>query len=307
MSLFLQSVYLSAALSLLYIFLLYRSHPFRHLPAVPTVLAFAAGMVSVLLVSAVRRIVPVAPIDSSVAALFSAAAIEEAAKLLLAVGVILRLRFPNVAEPMDVAIYFGVLGVGFGIYEDFWYIFSTSYPSWIGGDAGRFNEIFRGIALARAFPGHILFNGISGFLLGRAIFARGLGRATWALGGLALAILLHAGFNELAILDQPLLLLTYVILLVGLFLGLRRRSKSQSPFSALIRYLETDEKADQAWALDKPPSDYLLAEGFAWPGRRRGGLFQFYPVILSLCILFPLLLIVVYLANRIVMLGAAPI
>ena len=306
MSLFLQSVYLSAMLSLLYIFLLYRSHPFRRLPAVPTVLAFAAGMVSVLLVSAIRRIVPIAPIDSSVASLFSAAAIEETAKLLLALAVIFRLRFPNVAEPMDVAIYLGVLGVGFGIYEDFWYIFSTSYPSWIGGDVGRFNEIFRGIALARAFPGHILFNGISGFLLGRAVFARGLGRATWALGGLALATLLHAGFNGLAVLDQPFLLLTYVILLVGLFLGLRRGAKARSPFSALIRYLESGQKPDHAWALKRAPSDYLLAEGFAWPGRRRGGLFQFYPVILSLCILFPLLLIIVYLANRVVTLGASP-
>ncbi|MGB2982475.1 MAG: PrsW family glutamic-type intramembrane protease [Candidatus Bipolaricaulia bacterium] len=295
MSLFLQSTYLSAALSLVYIYLLYRSHPHRRLPAAPTVLAFAAGMLAVSLVVAVRRVVPIAPIEAAASALFAAAAVEEVAKLLLALATIWRLRFPNVVEPIDVAILFGVLGVGFGIYEDFWYIFSATYTSWIAGDIGRFNEVFRGIVLARAFPGHILFNGISGFLLGHALFAKRARRLSWILAGLALAILLHAGFNWVAINGEPPLLIAYVVGLVGLFLGLRRRLMARSPFAALIRRIESEEGE---WTFDREPIEYLFADGFGWPGRRRGGLFQFYPVVLSLCVLFPLLLIAVYFVNR---------
>jgi RsiW-degrading membrane proteinase PrsW (M82 family) len=303
MSLFLQSVYISAALSLVYIYLLYRSHPYRRLPASSTVLAFAAGMIAVVVVTVLRRVLPIGPIESSIGALLAAAAIEEVAKLLLATATVLRLRFPHVAEPLDVAILMGVVGVGFGIYEDFWYIFSISYPSWIAGDAGRFVEIFRGITLARAFPGHILFNGISGFLLGWGVASGGRRRALWILGGLALAVGLHAGFNGVALVRGPFLLLTYVLVLVGIYLGLRRRALRRSPFGALIRALSDKTSEPRAWPYERPMLDYLLADGFAWPGKRGGGLFQFYPVIFSLCVLFPLLLIGTYFANRLMMLG----
>ncbi|MFC2077740.1 PrsW family glutamic-type intramembrane protease [Candidatus Bipolaricaulota bacterium] len=295
MSLFLQSTYLSAALSLVYIYLLYRSHPFRRIPSGPTLLAFAVGMVAVVPVVAFRRVVPLGPIESSVWILILAAAIEEGAKLLVALATIWRYRFPNVVEPLDFAIYFGVLGVGFGIYEDFWYIFSATYTSWIAGDIGRFNEVFRGIALARAFPGHILFNGIAGFLLGYAFFANGARRRGWILGGLSLAILLHVGFNWIATVGETPLLITYIVLLVGVFLGLRRREMGRSPFAALIRYTE---RGESGWRFDRAPIAYLFADGFDWPGKRRGGFFQFYPVAFSLCVLFPLLLIGVYFVNR---------
>jgi len=305
MSLLLQSIYLSAGLSLLYIFVLYRSHPHRRLPAVPTVIAFAVGMAAVVVVAAAERAFPIPPIESSTAALLAAAAIEEGAKLLLAGVTVLRFRFPNIAEPLDVAILLGVIGVGFGVYEDFAYIFGASYPSWLAGDVARFNEVFRGITLARAFPGHILFNGIAGFLLGRAVFATDWRRkAAWILGGLALATALHVGFNELALLKAPILLIAYLVFLVGVFIALRRGAVRRSPFSTLIRRLEADPPDEGSWPFERPALDYLLAEGFPWPGRPRGGLFQFYPVILSLCVLFPLLLISFYVATRLVTLGA---
>ena len=298
MTLFLQTTYLSAALSLLYIFLLYRSHPYRRLPTVSTIAAFVAGMVAVVVVVIVRRLVPIGPIESSASALFAASAIEEAAKLALAMATIWHLRFPNVAEPIDFAILFGVVGIGFGIYEDFWYIFSATYSSWIAGDVGRFDEVFRLIVLARAFPGHILFNAISGFLLGYAYFKRRAGRkGLWLLLAFLVAVLLHAGFNGIAVAGEAPLLLAYVVLLIGVYIGLRRVAAARSPFALLIRYIRKEEGA-KAWTLDRAPAEYLLAEGFDWPGKRRGGLFQFYPVILSLAILFPLLLIAVYFANR---------
>ena len=295
MDLLLRSTYLSAALSLLYIFLLYRSHPYRRLPAPATLLAFVVGMLSVVLVIAFRERVAIPPIDETLGALLAAAAVEEGAKLLAASVTVFRFRFPNVAEPLDIMLYLGIVGVGFGIYEDFWYIFATSYPSWIAGDPGRFAEVFRGIILARALPGHILFNAISGFLLGIAFFARG--RRRWMLGtaGIAAAVLLHAGFNLIAGWDQPLLLLTYAVILVGAFLGLRRWASARSPFAAVIRHVEDAA----AWTGERSAVSMLLAEGFAWPGKGRGGLFQFYPVILSLCVLFPLLILGVYFTSRV--------
>ena len=301
MSLFLRSTYLSAALSLAYIYALYRSHPYRRIPSVPTLLAFVVGMIAVIPVVALRRALPLAPIETSALALVTAALLEEAAKFLLAFVSIWHYRFPNIAEPFDLAIYFGVLGVGFGIYEDFWYIFSTTYPSWVAGDVGRFNEIFRGITLARAFPGHILFNAIAGFLLGFAFFASGRKRAAWIAASFLLALVLHVGFNGIAIVGESPLLLAYIVLLVGVFLGIRRRLKEQSPFAMLIRRVEGES---DAWRLQRSPASYLFADGFDWPAERRGGLFQFYPVVLSLCILFPLLLIGVYFVNRALLWGA---
>jgi len=167
MSLFLRSIYLSSALSLGYIFLLVKSNPYRRIPAAPAIVAFTAGMLAVIPVVAVKRFIPFDLNLASTAGLFLAASIEEVMKFSAFFLTGWRFRFPNAIGPLDFAIYFGILGVGFAVYEDFWYIFSVSYPSWTAGDPYRFSEIFHGIVLARAFPGHILFNGLAGFLVGR--------------------------------------------------------------------------------------------------------------------------------------------
>jgi len=61
----------------------------------------------------------------------------------------------------------------------------------------------------------------------------------------------------------------------------------------LIDYIEGRR---QDWPFSRPPLDYLFADGFSWPGRKKRGLFQF-----SLAILFPLLLMIVYLLSRLVL------
>jgi hypothetical protein len=296
MSLFFQSVYLSSALSLLYIFLLYRSHPLRRLPVAPTILVFAVGSLSVIPVVVLRWLLPGGAIESGVASRVLAAAVEEGVKFAALWATAWRFRFPNLIEPFDLAIYFGILGVGFGVYEDFWYIFSASYPSWVAGELVRFNEVFRGVVLARALPGHILFNALAGFLLGHGwVHGRRRGTIGWVAAGVGLAVLLHAGFNLIAESWGTIPLLTYLIVLVGCFLELRRRALAASPLAILIDYVEGKRRD---WPFARSPSDYLFAEGFGWPGRRTRGLFQFYPVVLSLTILFPLLFVIVYLINR---------
>lgn len=300
MTLFLRSLYTASALSIVYILLLLRSHPYRRMAMSPALVAFVAGTLSILPVVLLRRLLPIDPRHATLGAMLWAVLIEEAVKFLAAAGTIRHFRFPDVIEPMDVAIYFGVLGVGFGIYEDFWYVFSTSYPSWIAGDAARFSEVFRGISLARAFPGHILFNGLAGFLLGRAwLSERGRRRAWWAAGSFGVAVATHFAFNWVGRSAGMILLLAYVVALCGIFLGMRRRASANSPFADLQRLVAGKSVT---WTHGASPVDLLFAEGFDWPGRRRSVIFQFYPIILSLAILFPMLVVGVYFLTRLVLL-----
>ena len=300
MTLFLRSLYTASALSIVYILLLFRSHPHRRM-AMPTALvAFVAGILSILPVVVLRRLLPIDPGQAGLGAMLVAVLIEEAAKFLAAAGTIRHFRFPDVIEPIDVAITFGILGVGFGIYEDFWYVFSTSYPSWIAGDAARFSEVFRGISLARAFPGHILFNGLAGFLLGHAwLNERGRRRAMWVAGSVGVAVATHFVFNWVGRSGGMILLLAYVLALGGVYLGLRRWASSHSPFADLQRLVAGEPVV---WTHHASPVEILFAEGFDWPGRRRSVVFQFYPIILSLAILFPVLVVGVYFLNRLVLL-----
>jgi len=296
MSLFLRSIYLSSGLSLLYIFLLYRSNPLRRLPTTTVTLIFILGMAAVIPVVLIRYLLPLGNITTPFSAYVTAGLIEEGIKFLVMACTVWQLGFPDLAEPIDFAIYFGILGVGFGIYEDFWYIFSGSYEVWTAGDIGRFHEVFRVVVLARTFPGHILFNGLAGYLVGHARFLRmWRARLLWLFLGFLFAVALHGSFNLIASTGGAIPLLTYILLLVGLFLQLRRAALARSPFRALI-YMITEGR--DKWPYPRPPIDYLFAEGFSWPGKNKGGMFQVYPVVLSLLILYPLLVAVVYLANR---------
>ena len=296
MSLFLRAIYISSGLSLLYIFLLYRSNPLRRLPGPTVTLSFALGMAAVIPVVLLRHLLPVEHPAAPFSAYVGAGLIEEGVKFLVMATTIWRFGFPDLAEPIDLATYFGVLGAGFGIYEDFWYIFSGSYNVWIEGDIGRFHEVFGAIIRARSFPGHILFNGIAGYLVGHARFVR-VRRAQlfWLAGGFSLAIGLHGTFNLIAGAGGTIPLLAYCVLLVGLFLHLRQRALGCSPFRALIRLITEGEGK---WPYPRAPLSYLFAEGFSWPGKNRGGMFQAFPLSLSLIILYPLLVVAVYLINR---------
>jgi len=210
MSLFLRSVYISSGLSLLYIFLLYRSNPLRRLPGTTVTLSFAVGMCAVVPVVLFRRLFPLEPAASLFSAYVNAGLVEEGIKFLVLAGTIWWLGFPDLAEPIDFVVYLGVLGAGFGIYEDFWYIFSGSYNVWIDGDVGRFREVFSAIVLARSFPGHILFGGIAGCLVGYARFLRTWrARLPWLVGGFVLAVVLHGTFNVIASAGGTIPLLAY--------------------------------------------------------------------------------------------------
>jgi hypothetical protein len=300
MGLFLKSIYLASGLSLLYIFFLYRSHPMRRLSSTTITLTFVVGMSAVIPVALLRPLVVFDRGGLLFSAYVSAGLVEEAVKFAVMMATIWWYGFPDLAEPLDFAIYFGVLGVGFGVYEDFWYIFGSSYNLWLGGDVERFQEIFRAMILARAFPAHILFNALAGFLIGRAYFlGRWPTRLPWLLGGFLVAAATHGTFNLIAAWGGRILLLAYIVVLVGLFIYGRQRALLRSPFRTLIARITQGEK--EGWPYVRPPTDYLFAEGFSWPTKDQGGMFQIFPLALSLFILYPVLVSVVYFVHRFVM------
>jgi RsiW-degrading membrane proteinase PrsW (M82 family) len=301
MNLFLQAAYLSSASSLIYIALLYRSHPFRRLP-VPSVLStFAVGMLAVIPVAVVFRLLPGVTSDSLLGVTLVAPVVEESVKLALFAATIWRVGYPRLIEPLDYAIYFGILGIGFGIYEDFWYIFGNTYPSWISGDHGHFLEVFRWMVYARSFPGHVLFDTMAGFLIGWGMcLTRGKGRWAWWVGACATAVVSHGLFNLAAGQQGTLLLWSVVVSYVGIILALRRRAIAVSPFAALSAYIEGKRPS---WEFGITPVETLFAEGFAWPGKPKRSLLAFYPVTLSLIVLFPVLLSCVYFLHRLLLIG----
>ena len=297
MTLFLQSAYLSSAMSLLYIMLLVRSNPHRRLPLAPVLTTFVAGMMGVVMVVLLVRLIPVLSFEGTVGRAVIAPIVEESAKFLVFALTVRRLRYPNLIEPLDYAVLFGILGLGFGVYEDFWYIFGPSYPSWVAGDHGHFLEVFRWMVYARSFPGHILFNALAGFLLGWGVCqAKGKRRWVWFSGAFAVAIFTHSLFNLAASQRGTILLWSLVVLYLGAFLMLRRRALETSPFTLLRQLIDGTEIA---WTADVTPVEILFAEGFAWPGREKRTLLAFYPLTLSLVVLFPVLVSCVYFVHRI--------
>jgi RsiW-degrading membrane proteinase PrsW (M82 family) len=297
MSLFLKSIYLSSGLSLLYIYLLYRSHPWRRLPATTVTLTFVVGMLAVIPVALLRTVLPFDRGTTAFSAYVSAGLVEETVKFAAMLLTVWRYRFPDAVEPLDFAIFFGLLGVGFGVYEDFWYIFGGSYDLWLQGDLGRFGEVFNALLAARAFPGHILFNGLAGFLIGTArALRRDKRRFLYLVGAFLIAVAAHGTFNLIADVGGRIPLLAYIVTLIGLFVYARQLSASRSPFRALIGQIRGKEPS--GWAFPRPPIDYLFTEGFSWPQEGKGGMFQVFPIVLSLVILYPVLFGCVYLMHR---------
>jgi RsiW-degrading membrane proteinase PrsW (M82 family) len=287
MALFLRSLYLATALSFGYMLAVYYAHPARRLPLIPLMAAFVTGLLCVVPVIAVRALSGGGPGSAS---LLGTAALEEAVKLAAVLLLIARWREPELMEPLDLAVYFGILGVGFGVFEDFWYIFGSTSGSWLQGDIARFRAAFGWAVAARALPGHILFNAVSGLILGYSWSARDRRRrGALLLAAFASATVLHAGFNAAAEWGGTVLLLAYVTALVGLALALRRWAWAGSGFRAVIDAASSGEPPRSADAVK-----LLLAEGFGWPGRPRSRRFQLFPIALSLIVLYPLLFATVY-------------
>jgi RsiW-degrading membrane proteinase PrsW (M82 family) len=143
-----------------------------------------------------------------------AGAAEEALKFLVLARFLPRLR--GLDEPMDAIVYLGVVALGFTFYENIAYFLRFTAEGQraaaLTGDLTLYRQQLGFIFMARAVPGHLLFDTIAGFLLARAFLRGDLVR------GLApaflLATLLHGTWNLLAVAAGWGAFLGYAALLV---------------------------------------------------------------------------------------------
>ena len=144
-----------------------------------------------------------------------AGAAEEGLKFGVLAWVLPRLRGFN--EPMDVIVYLGVVALGFTFHENLGYFLSfTAEGQRLAaetGDLSLYRQQLGYILVARAVPGHLLFDTIAGALLAYGFGTGGLKR--WFLPAFTLATLLHGTWNLLAGHGRWLPFLLYAVLLVA--------------------------------------------------------------------------------------------
>ena len=127
-----------------------------------------------------------------VGAVVSAPILEELAKFLMVWAYLYRNK--NFSEPMDGIVYAAAVALGFASIENGLYLFRINQQA---------QFLLSNTILIRALlsvPAHALFSGIWGYALGRYKFDKKKNRFI-VLYGLLLAILLHALFNFLCLIE----------------------------------------------------------------------------------------------------------
>ncbi len=130
--------------------------------------------------------------DSS--AVLVAPVVEEIAKGMAVVGVLL-LRRHEFDGVVDGIVYAGLVGLGFAFVENILYLGGAYLDGGVPAAVGLF--VFRGVMSPFAHP---LFTMAFGIGVGLAVRSRGSGRVVFPIVGLAVAIGLHAMWNLSAVL-----------------------------------------------------------------------------------------------------------
>ncbi|MFP4589512.1 MAG: PrsW family intramembrane metalloprotease [Candidatus Bipolaricaulota bacterium] len=307
MSLFVRSIYTAAFLSLLYSAALYFSDSYKRESMVNIFLAVGAGVLSVTAVTLLKSAIPWFSDPSSSSSLIGdlfnhyigAGVLEETAKLGLFMLVVWQFDFEDFSEPYDAMVYMGMVGVGFAVYEDFFYIFQYSFPPWEAGDINRYGEVFQFMVLQRAFPGHVLFNTLEGYYIGKAKFATTYRTTLQEFSkGFVIAVLAHGTFNLIGGRLDTGWLIVYVTLLTWAVLGLRSKLLSTSPYRVIRSFRESKgifKKWEQLtrWNYPRPPAKYIEL------GRRRTRFtLGLIPLSLALLILYPIMIFCVFYLNQ---------
>ncbi|MBS3740407.1 PrsW family intramembrane metalloprotease, partial [Candidatus Bipolaricaulota bacterium] len=231
MALFFRSIYLGWFLSLIYAGVLYFSDSYKRESLINVGIAFTGGVLAIILISTLHAGVPGFSdanfggtlLSRTYSAFVKAAIPEEIVKLIIFFLIVWKFDFEDFSESFDGMLYMGMIGAGFGAYEDFSYIFAQTLPH-IGEDGGQAARALQFITWQRAFPGHILINSISGYFLGMAKFASGRKKQfTLVAQGLGVAILAHGLFNLAGSGGGTGWLIIYVLALGRIFFFLRRK------------------------------------------------------------------------------------
>ncbi len=312
MALFFRSIYLGWFLSLVYASLLYLSDSYKRESIITVGIAFTGGVLAIVLINTIHAGIPGFPESTysggflaQVYSSFVRAAIpEEMVKLAVFFLVVWGFDFKDFSEGLDGMLYMGMIGAGFGAYEDFSYIFSQTLP-YVGEEGNQAAQALQFITWQRAFPGHVLINAVSGYFLGRARFVRENERR-WSLIGasFAVAVLAHGLFNLAGSGGGTGWLIMYVLALGRIFIYLRRKMLEDSPYklftelpdevieTKFVSYINLVED----WQYDRPIERYRqLYEGSANPN------IGYFPVVISIVILYPVAISGVYYLNKLIL------
>jgi RsiW-degrading membrane proteinase PrsW (M82 family) len=192
-------------------------------PVGKIILGYIGGVLSAFVVIYVSQWFPIPPEFSYLEVVLRAPVLEEAIKFLVAYLMFYRAKDFN--EPVDGLIYAGTVALGFATFENIFYVAGANLQG---------PEAFWNVAGLRAIlsvPAHMLFSTFWGYGMARRKFGLG-GSKKGMVFLLVVAILSHAAFNALAILDM-----VWTIPFIGLMLGMWvyffvqfNRMGKQSPF-----------------------------------------------------------------------------
>lgn len=127
-----------------------------------------------------------------------AAGLEELLKFALLAKLWPQLR--ELDEPLDAVVYLGVIALGFAFHENIGYFLGFTAEGQRVAEATGDLDLYRAqlgfIFLARAVPGHLLFDTCAGSLLAYGLYRGNPTR--WLAPAYGLAVLLHGTWNLLA-------------------------------------------------------------------------------------------------------------
>ncbi len=312
MALFFRSIYLGWFLSLVYAGILYFSDKYKRESLINVGIAFTGGVAAIILITTIHAGLPgfsgvsfTGGFPARVFDSFVKAAIpEEVAKLVVFFLLVWNFKFEDFSEGFDAMLYMGMIGAGFGAYEDFSYIFSQTLP-YIGEEGGEAGRALQFITWQRAFPGHVLINSVSGYFLGRARFIDGERKKLKLIASsLVVAILAHGLFNLAGSGGGTGWLIIYVLALGRVFFFLRERMLEDSPYKVFSKL--PDEITESSfvsyinivrdWEFERSIDSYKkLYEREMSPN------LGYLPVLISVVILYPVAIAGVYYFNKLIL------
>lgn len=304
MGLFFRSIYLGWFLSLAYAVILYLSDRYKRESFTNVGIAFTAGVVATVFIGLLHNLFPFLQglgfsggFGVKVLTSFVRAAIpEELVKLAVFFATAWNFPREDFSEKYDAILYMGLIGAGFGAYEDFSYIFSHTF-SLIGTENAEVGNAFQFITWQRAFPGHILINAVSGYFLGQAKFTEDPGRKWKFIGAsLGVAILAHGMFNLAASGGGTGWLIIYVLALGRIFFYLRSELLQGSPYRLIEEYYRGDNL--YSWEMmSKWKGGYSIETYTELYKRKESASMGYLPVFISIAVLYPVTISGVYYLN----------
>ncbi len=230
-------------------YFVYRFDKYEREPLIMLWLSASAGMLSTVLVLVMRKIFPFlvfslkgSTIQILLGSFITAGAMEEGAKLLLFIPMFR--KWKEINEPYDVMLYFGFVGLGFGVYENLGYVFHiASRVLKVTHRAELVRSYAFKMSMLRWFPAHLVIDFIAGYFLAKVLFKRNKTRGI--LYGYLVAVGIHGLYDVVASLLGYAALMVYAFLLLGLavFLGIRATKES-----LLVKGMEslTPEEREEA-------------------------------------------------------------